>query len=81
MSCPPSATPGKPGGVERLSCASCSEVEGFDITSLSKDKQRLLKPLLPELARHSGDDFYRFHIEATLQMLKQVAGATDKGCT
>jgi AcrR family transcriptional regulator len=53
-------------------------VEGFDITSLSKDKQRLLKPLLPELARHSGDDFYRFHIEATLQTLKRVAGVAEK---
>jgi len=51
--------------------------EGFDITSLSKDQQRLLKPLLPQLARHSSDDFYRFHIEATLQMLKHVAGVAE----
>jgi AcrR family transcriptional regulator len=50
---------------------------GFDITSLSPDKQRLLKPLLPDLVKHSSDDFYRFHIEATLQMLKQVAGVAE----
>lgn len=49
-------------------------VEGSDITRLSKDKQRLLKPLLPQLAKHSNEDFYRFHIEATLKMLKQSAG-------
>jgi len=54
-------------------------VEGFDITSLSKDKQRLLKPLLPQLAKHSNDDFYRFHIEATLKMLKQSAGNGEAG--
>ena len=53
-------------------------VERSDITSLSVDKQRLLKPLLPELAKHSSDDFYRFHIEATLQMLKRAAGPADK---
>jgi AcrR family transcriptional regulator len=53
-------------------------VEGFDITRLSRDKQRLLKPLLPRLAKHTNDDFYRFHIEATLKMLKQVAGAAGK---
>jgi hypothetical protein len=56
-----------------------SLAEGFDITSLSPDKQRLLKPLLPELVRHSSDDFYRFHIEATLWIPKQVAGAADEG--
>jgi TetR/AcrR family transcriptional regulator, tetracycline repressor protein len=56
-------------------------VEGFDITTLTKDKQSLLKPLLAELATHTSDDFYRFHIEATLGMLKQVAGAADKGFT
>jgi AcrR family transcriptional regulator len=49
-------------------------VEGFDMTRLSKDKQRLLKPLLSQLAQHTNDDFYRFHIEATLKMLKQAAG-------
>jgi hypothetical protein len=54
-------------------------VEGFDISSLSKDKQRLLKPLLPQLAKHSNDDFYRFHIEATLTMLKQRAAAGTAG--
>jgi AcrR family transcriptional regulator len=53
-------------------------VEGFDISSLSTDKQRLLKPLLPELAKHSSEDFYRFHIEATLQVLKRVAGHAQK---
>jgi hypothetical protein len=31
------------------------------------------------LAKHTNDDFYRFHIEATLKMLKQVAGAADTG--
>jgi hypothetical protein len=45
---------------------------------LSTDKQRLLKPLLPELAKHSSEDFYRFHIEATLQVLKRVAGHAQK---
>lgn len=51
-------------------------VEGFDLASLPVDKQRLLRPLLPKLARFSTEDFYRFHIEATIQSIKQVVAAT-----
>lgn len=48
-------------------------IDAFDVTRLPAAKQQLLKPLLPQLANFSNDDFYQFHIEATLSTLKQMA--------
>lgn len=52
-------------------------VEEFDIASLSPERQKILKPLLPQIASFTHEDFYEIHFDATLTMLKHIAQGGD----